>query len=101
MTINTADAETLSRIEVLADLEGVVAELMAAHEAKRVLWFPSEILDAAPDTDPDHHIRELRKRAEGISPPARVARRAIYLPIDEAGHWRTALVRTLEIMAYS
>ena len=32
---------------------------------------------------------------------ARVARRAIYLPIDEAGHWRTALVRTLEIMAYS
>lgn len=31
---------------------------------------------------------------------ARVARRAIYLPIDEAGHWRTALVRTLEIMAY-
>src|SRR5439155_11547517 len=31
---------------------------------------------------------------------ARVARRAIYLPIDETGHWRTALVRTLEIMAY-
>ncbi|MCX6044109.1 MAG: transcription-repair coupling factor [Chloroflexi bacterium] len=32
---------------------------------------------------------------------ARVARRAIYLPIDETGHWRTALVRTLEIMAFS
>src|SRR5512141_1741200 len=63
----------LSKIEVLADLEQVVAELMAAHEAKRVLWFPSEILDAAPDTDPDHHIRELRRRAEGISTPARVA----------------------------
>jgi acyl-[acyl-carrier-protein] desaturase len=46
---------------------------MAVHEAKRILWFPSEILDAAPDTDPDHHIRELRKRAEGISEPARVA----------------------------
>ena len=46
---------------------------MTQHEAKRVLWFPSEILDAAPDTDPDHHIRELRKRAEGISAPARVA----------------------------
>ena len=30
----------------------------------------------------------------------RVARRAIYLPLDEAGIWRTALVRTLEIMAY-
>jgi transcription-repair coupling factor (superfamily II helicase) len=31
----------------------------------------------------------------------RVARRAVYLPIDEEGKWRTALVRTLEIMAYS
>ena len=63
----------LSKIEVLADLEDVVADLMVQHEAKRVLWFPSEILDPAPDTDPDHHIRELRKRAEGISPSARVA----------------------------
>ena len=60
-------------MEVLADLEEVVADLMQVHEAKRILWFPSEILDAAPDTDPDHHIRELRKRAEGISEPARVA----------------------------
>jgi transcription-repair coupling factor (superfamily II helicase) len=31
----------------------------------------------------------------------RVARRAVYLPIDDEGKWRTALVRTLEIMAYS
>jgi transcription-repair coupling factor (superfamily II helicase) len=31
----------------------------------------------------------------------RVARRAVYLPIDEAEKWRAALVRTLEIMAYS
>ena len=30
----------------------------------------------------------------------RVARRAIYLPLDDAEAWRTALVRTLEIMAY-
>ena len=73
MTINTADSEMMSKIEVLADLEDIVAELMKAHEAKRILWFPSQILDPAPDTDPDHHIRELRKRAEGISEPARVA----------------------------
>ena len=32
---------------------------------------------------------------------ARVARRAIYLPVDEEGKWRTVLLRTLEIMAYS
>ena len=31
---------------------------------------------------------------------ARVARRAIYLPIDDDGRWRTVLARTLEIMAY-
>lgn len=31
----------------------------------------------------------------------RVARRAVYLPIDDEEKWRNALVRTLEIMAYS
>jgi transcription-repair coupling factor (superfamily II helicase) len=40
---------------------------------------------------------------ESIDPErsARVARRAIYLPIDDEGAWKVALVRTLEIMAYS
>ena len=38
---------------------------------------------------------------EGQDAYPRVARRAIYLPIDAKGKWRTALVRTLEIMAYS
>jgi len=66
-------AETLAKVEVLADLEEVVHHLMERHEAKRILWFPSELLAPAPDTDPDHHIRELRDRADGISLPARVA----------------------------
>jgi acyl-[acyl-carrier-protein] desaturase len=61
------------QLEVLADLETVVGELMTSHEAKRVLWFPSELLAPAPDTDPDRYVRDLRKRAEGISLPARVA----------------------------
>ena len=65
--------ETLAKIEVLADLEEVVHQLMEVHEAKRVLWFPSELLASAPDTDPDEHTRTLRKRAEGVSLPARVA----------------------------
>ncbi|MCB0025094.1 MAG: hypothetical protein KDD91_18810, partial [Caldilinea sp.] len=30
---------------------------------------------------------------------ARVGRRAVYLPVDDAGQWRQALLRTLEIMA--
>lgn len=65
--------ETLAKVEVLADLEPLVESLMEAHEAKRVLWFPSELLSPPPDTDPEHHVRELRARARGISLPARVA----------------------------
>jgi acyl-[acyl-carrier-protein] desaturase len=66
-------AETSAKMEVLADLEPVVDELMQLHEAKRILWFPSELLSPKPDTDPDLHVQELRERASGISLPARVA----------------------------
>jgi acyl-[acyl-carrier-protein] desaturase len=69
----TPEADTLAKVEVLGDLEEVVHELMVTHEAKRVLWFPSELLAPPPDEDPDRHVRELRERAEGISLPARVA----------------------------
>lgn len=65
--------ETLAKVEVLADLEPVLDELMVQHEAKRVLWFPSELLAPAPDTDPDQWVKDLRKRAEGIDTPMRVA----------------------------
>ena len=71
--MNPVEAETLSKIEVLADLEPVVSELMASHEAKRILWFPAELLEPPPGEDPDHHLRALRERARGISDPARVA----------------------------
>ncbi|HVD04504.1 MAG TPA: acyl-ACP desaturase [Gemmatimonadaceae bacterium] len=69
----TPEADTLAKVEVLGDLEEVVRELMVTHEAKRVLWFPSELLAPPPDEDPDRHVKELRERAEGISLPARVA----------------------------
>jgi acyl-[acyl-carrier-protein] desaturase len=69
----TPETETLAKVEVLADLESVVHTLMEAHEAKRILWFPSELLAPAPDTDPDHYIQELRERAKGITMPGRVA----------------------------
>jgi acyl-[acyl-carrier-protein] desaturase len=71
--VTTPGTETIAKVEVLADLEALVGALMEAHEAKRVLWFPSELLAAAPDTDPDAHLRGLRERARGISTPARVA----------------------------
>jgi acyl-[acyl-carrier-protein] desaturase len=67
------ERETLAKVEVLADLESVVHDLMVTHEAKRVLWFPSELLAPAPDTDPDAYVRQLRERSTGISLPARVA----------------------------
>ncbi len=72
-TPDAVDPTVLAKVEVLADLEGVVHDLMESHEAKRPLWFPSELLAPAPGTDPDRHVRELRQRAEGISLPARVA----------------------------
>ncbi len=65
--------ELLAKVEVLSDLESLVDELMVSHEAKRVLWFPSELLAPAPDTDPDMYIAQLRERSKGISTPARVA----------------------------
>lgn len=69
----TVKRETLAKVEVLADLEPVVHKLMEVHEAKRVLWFPSQLLAPPPDTDPDRHLKDLRRRAEGISLPARIA----------------------------
>jgi acyl-[acyl-carrier-protein] desaturase len=65
--------ETLAKMEVLADLEPVVLRLMEVHETKRVLWFPSELLEPPPETDPDQHVRKLRERARGITMPMRVA----------------------------
>ncbi|MCE2941852.1 MAG: acyl-ACP desaturase [Gemmatimonadota bacterium] len=70
---DTARFETLAKVEVLADLEPVVDDLMVAHEAKRPLWFPNELLAPPPDTDPDAHVATLRERAAGVSLPARVA----------------------------
>jgi len=55
--------ETLAKVEVLDDLEPVVEKLMQAHESKRVLWFPSELLAPPPDTDPDAYVKALRERA--------------------------------------
>jgi acyl-[acyl-carrier-protein] desaturase len=65
--------DIMAKVEVLADLEPLVDELMVSHEAKRVLWFPSELLAPEPGTDPDAYIAQLRERGKGISTPARVA----------------------------
>jgi len=72
--LNPSETESLpSKIEVLADLEEIVAELMSQHESKRELWFPSDLLDDPGEATLDAHLDALRKRAMGIPDPARVA----------------------------
>ena len=44
MSLTESARELFSKIEVLRDLEGKVREMMAIHEAKRELWFPSDLL---------------------------------------------------------
>ncbi len=62
-----------TKIEVLKDLEPRVRELMTAHELKRPLWFPNELLSPKPGEDPEAHLTQLRERASGIPDPARAA----------------------------
>jgi acyl-[acyl-carrier-protein] desaturase len=98
--MNIAERETLSKVEVIADLEPVVGELMAVHEAKRVLWFPSEILAPAPGEDPDQHVADLRERARGISAPARVALALNMLTEEGLPHFHRLLAVHLDENAY-
>ena len=86
----------MTKVEVLGDLEQVVADLMQAHEAKRPLWFPSELLSPAPDTDPERHLTDLRKRARGISDAARVAVGLNLLTEEGLPHFHRLLAKYLD-----
>src|SRR5688500_13482046 len=94
MTISP-EADTLAKAEVLSDLEETVHSLMEVHEAKRVLWFPSELLNPQPDTDPDQHAAALRERARGISLPARVALALNLLTAEGLPHFPRLLAVSL------
>jgi acyl-[acyl-carrier-protein] desaturase len=73
MGISEAAREVWSKVEVLQDLEETVRELMEAHERKRELWFPADLMGPEPDTCPETHARQLRERAAGIPDPVRAA----------------------------
>ena len=94
------DFETMSRIEVLGDLEPVVQTLLEAHEAKRPLWFPSELLAPPPGEDPEAHRAALRKRAKGISPSARVAVGLNLLTEEGLPHFHRLLAAYLDEDAF-
>ncbi|HTR81575.1 MAG TPA: acyl-ACP desaturase [Bacteroidota bacterium] len=61
------------KIEVLADMESVVADLIQKHEEKRELWFPSDFLPADETTNEGLYLTQVRDRAKGIPLSARVA----------------------------
>jgi acyl-[acyl-carrier-protein] desaturase len=73
MSLTQSARELLSKVEVLRDLDTKVREMMAMHEAKRELWFPADLLGPKPDSSPDEHLAQLRKRAAGIPDSARAA----------------------------
>ncbi len=103
MGITTDSSQELAvKIEVLKDLEDRVRELMEAHERKRDIWFPSDLLDPAPDTSPETFRAELRMQAEGIPDPVRAAlalnmlteeglphfHRLLAVYLGDESHWR-------------
>ncbi len=104
MGITTDPSQELAvKIEVLKDLEGTVRELMESHERKRDLWYPSDLLEPEPDTNPDEFRAELRAQAEGIPDPIRAAlalnmlteeglphfHRLLAVYLGDDSHWRS------------
>lgn len=73
MSLTESARELFSKVEVLKDLETKVHALMEAHERKRTLWFPSDLLGAEPEQDRLEWLRQLRARARGIPDNARAA----------------------------
>ena len=75
---------------------------MVEHEAKRELWFPSELLAPADGGDPDEHRRTLRERVAGIPDACRAAlalntlteeglphfHRLLAVHLGDDSHWR-------------
>lgn len=73
MTVSALAIPHPHQIEVLDDLEEVVFDLIEAHEAKRRLWWPSDLVGPPEGEDPDRHFAALRERARGIPDPVRIS----------------------------
>ena len=89
------------RIKILAQHAGVQS---IGHELDQLV-VRTEVLENMSRATLQRRLRMALGHLEDATfipeDAARVARRAIYLPIDDDSKWRTALQRTLEIMAYS
>ena len=85
-----------SKLEVLADLEPVVQDLIAKHEAKRDLWYPSDLLPADQDNYvDDRKLAELRDRAREIPDNARVALALNILTEEGLPHFHRLIAENL------
>jgi acyl-[acyl-carrier-protein] desaturase len=100
MSLTDSARVLLSKIEVLRDLEAKVRELMEAHEQKRDLWYPSDLLSPPGDTCPDTWYGELRKRAAGIPDSARAALALNTLTEEGLPHFHRLLAVYLEDDSY-
>jgi acyl-[acyl-carrier-protein] desaturase len=102
MSLTQDERDALAKVDVLRDLEPIVREMRIDHEAKRELWFPSDLLGAPPGEDPEAHRRAMQKRAEGIPDHARAAlalntlteeglphfHRLLAVHLGDDSHWR-------------
>ena len=73
MTVETPTYPLPSQLEVLSDMEETVDDLIEQHEAKRRLWWPSDLVGPSEGEDPDRHYAMLRDRARGIPDPVRIS----------------------------
>jgi len=96
------EGSLLDKYEVLRDLEAPVRELIARHESKRELWFPSDFLSADQGTHDEISQVKLRERARSVPDSARIAltlnilteeglphfHRLIAHNLGDVNHWR-------------
>lgn len=102
MPLSDDERRMARKVEVLRDLEPLVHEWMAEHEAKRELWFPAELLAPEPGTDPEEHRRTLTERVKGFPDACRAAlalntlteeglphfHRLLAVHLGDDSHWR-------------
>lgn len=102
MSLTDVARSIAAKVEVLRDLEQMVGQLMEAHERKREMWFPSQLLGPEPDACPEEHRKLLRERAAGIPDHARAAialnllteeglphfHRLLAVYLGDDSHWR-------------
>lgn len=102
MSLTDAARRMWHKVEVLRDLEPIVHQMRADHEAKRELWFPSDLLAPPADEDPEAWRRTLRARVAGFPDACRAAlalntlteeglphfHRLIAVHLGDDSHWR-------------